>query len=298
MPLARDTEGIPKDLEDYIEAHWPGNLLEVSKDEKNRIFSLLETAPGPTPWYSTRYPPLKSASGETLRWSLGSHSHRGVVLTSSLSDKNIVMALGHESTIISLDDRRFVVHFLAGSPEKPIATRFLLYDSTTLARFKDSFWELRKIRQENKETQLGVLSKTKPLSSFDIPAGLEPGTRNFVFPSNLKFVEEILALGLISRYKGGIYFMWPKQEKLSVASLDWFNEGDWDFGYQWITSIKRDPKTGNILGEGFRMGIFVLDPTGNRLLGWIVRDPFFRHGELFGTEGTGYFVYSNQEKSR
>ena len=298
MPFARDTEGVTQELEEYLEARWPGNLLEVSVDEKNRIISLLETAPGPAFWYSIRYPHLKSASGETLQWVLGCHSHRGVVLTSSPSDKTIFMALDMYSTVISLDDKRFIAQFLVGPPEKPIATRFLLYDSTTLEGFKDSLWELRKIRKNNREAQPGAFSKTKPLCSFDIQAGLEPGTRNFVFPSDLGSEEEILALSTVSTFNDGIYILRPREGKLSLAYLDWFNDGGWDFGYQWITCVTRDPDTGNIVGEGFRMGVFVLDPTGDRLLGWIVRSPFFRHGELFGTMGTEYYRYSNDEKPR
>jgi hypothetical protein len=53
----------------------------------------------------------------------------------------------------------------------------------------------------------------------------------------------------------------PKEASFRLYPQDWFNTADFDFGYQWITRIARDPQTGRVRGEGFRMNSFELDDT-------------------------------------
>ena len=44
-----------------------------------------------------------------------------------------------------------------------------------------------------------------------------------------------------------------------------FNRGDFDFGYQWITRVARDPKSRHIVGDGIRITPFRLDASGRKL---------------------------------
>ena len=46
---------------------------------------------------------------------------------------------------------------------------------------------------------------------------------------------------------------------------DWFNKGDADFGYQWITRAIRNPKTNLIEGQGIRISEFILDDTNRQI---------------------------------
>ena len=55
----------------------------------------------------------------------------------------------------------------------------------------------------------------------------------------------------------------------------WFNEGNYDFGYQWITRVERNKKTGRIVGEGIRLGNFELDSTSTQIGRWLEQDVFY-----------------------
>lgn len=53
----------------------------------------------------------------------------------------------------------------------------------------------------------------------------------------------------------------PASGTLQLYPLDWFNDGRVDLGYQWVTRVARDPKTGRIHGDGIRIGPFSLDES-------------------------------------
>ncbi len=50
----------------------------------------------------------------------------------------------------------------------------------------------------------------------------------------------------------------------------WWNEGNFDFGYQWITRVAREPATGNLAGDEIRFEPFIMDPE-RELIGWVYR---------------------------
>lgn len=62
--------------------------------------------------------------------------------------------------------------------------------------------------------------------------------------------------------------MKPSENMIEVLPMDWWNHGDYDYGYEWASKIARDPKTGNVVGEGVRILPFLLDKSGN-FLGWM-----------------------------
>lgn len=64
--------------------------------------------------------------------------------------------------------------------------------------------------------------------------------------------------------------------QLEVIPQDWFNGGGYDYGYQWITRVDREPATGRIVGEAIRLGRFRLDPSGRQIDKWLHSDPFYR----------------------
>jgi len=54
----------------------------------------------------------------------------------------------------------------------------------------------------------------------------------------------------------------------------WFNAGGYGVGYQWITRVQRGTRSGQIVGEGVRLGAFRLDPSGTQIEEWLDRDNF------------------------
>jgi len=69
-------------------------------------------------------------------------------------------------------------------------------------------------------------------------------------------------------------FDWSKRQ-VEVFRQDWFNHGNYDFGYQWITRIVRRPD-GVIVGDGIRLGSFELDSSNCQIKRWLSEDPFYR----------------------
>jgi len=67
-------------------------------------------------------------------------------------------------------------------------------------------------------------------------------------------------------FKGGQVTVFPQR---------WFNEGSYDFGYQWITRVQREPASGRIVGEGIRLGNFRLDRSATQVEEWLHRDAFY-----------------------
>jgi hypothetical protein len=63
--------------------------------------------------------------------------------------------------------------------------------------------------------------------------------------------------------------------RVEVLPQDWFNQGNYDFGYQWIIRVARRTD-GTIVGDGIRLGSFELDETNRRVKNWVTRDPFYR----------------------
>jgi len=66
-----------------------------------------------------------------------------------------------------------------------------------------------------------------------------------------------------------------KGGQVTVLPQRWFNEGSYDFGYQWITRVQREPASGRIVGEGIRLGNFRLDRSATQVEEWLHRDAFY-----------------------
>ena len=103
-----------------------------------------------------------------------------------------------------------------------------------------------------------------------VPAAVKAGLNRFVFPPPLKTLPEVLMLGDNASIAGtgmkrSIYCMRPNDGNIEVLPQDWFNLGNFDFGYQWITKVVRDPDSGRICGTGIRLKSFILDENGRQV---------------------------------
>jgi hypothetical protein len=69
-----------------------------------------------------------------------------------------------------------------------------------------------------------------------------------------------------------VYLLSPVEGHIEVLPLDWWNDGDHDFGYEWIQRITIDPTTGNLIGDGKGALPFLMDSKSGRLLEYFKRD--------------------------
>src|SRR5262249_39298297 len=128
-----------------------------------------------------------------------------------------------------------------------------------------------------REQTLGVA----PLPSsehWEFSCQLDAETHLFPLPYNWSCFEETLVLADHAEPKENqaaraiFAFDW-NTHRVRVFPQDWFNTGDYDLGYQWITRVWRC-SDGGIMGEGIRLGRFELDRTNRYVKTWLILNPF------------------------
>ena len=98
-----------------------------------------------------------------------------------------------------------------------------------------------------------------------LPAGRAPG-RYVARAASTDLEVLLLADGPSPREAATSIYVWRLASgSIDVIPLSWFREDTHDLGYEWITRVMRDPATGHILGDGFRLAPFELDAEGRLL---------------------------------
>ena len=105
------------------------------------------------------------------------------------------------------------------------------------------------------------------------------GRQDIELPHDWSQFGETLVLASTGTYGLGpsnaiFAFDWLSN-RVEIFPQDWFNQGDYDFGYQWITRVARR-SDGSIVGDGIRLGKFELDETFRQVKTWMEEDPFYR----------------------
>lgn len=115
---------------------------------------------------------------------------------------------------------------------------------------------------------------------WQFSSSLEFGTHSFSIPHDWSRFGETLVLANYAESNGydkmarAIFaFDWQKR-RVEIFPQDWFNLGNYDFGYQWITRVARQ-KDGSIVGDGIRLGTFELDATNRQVKKWHAQDAFY-----------------------
>ena len=120
------------------------------------------------------------------------------------------------------------------------------------------------------DAPLGVASTVPPIEEIAIREGLGAGRRRFHgyrsrFADGL---DEVLLLGKGpsgSPAAASIYVWRPGAGEVEVFPQGWFTEDAFDLGYEWITRVVRDPRSGRFAGDGIRISAFVLAEDGRTL---------------------------------
>jgi hypothetical protein len=236
--------------------------------EFERHETILGKAPGPSPWYVRAGRPAPESRRGRLEWAAAGDqppSNGKMMLRTKEGERLALFSM--YCYVLPLPGHRFLVwhherlqSIVRGSERRVLS--FHLIDADRLEPFED----VGRACQEMEEGKIPALVRAGELCWFTIPTHLEGGRRTFEYPEALRDVEEILVL---ASSPAKIFDLKPKESVLEVFPQDWFNDGPWDFGYQWITRVARDPKTGKIVGDGIRIGRFVLDATNRNVEEWL-----------------------------
>lgn len=236
----------------------------------NRLRALVAEAPGPSPWYYSERSIIPSEIGP-LKWQ---HlTGEGCVALVDAQGRWRLL-LGHYSYAMALSLSRMVVWYEAPETGAEAGVRIFLLEFSGLSPLEKSSVPVHP-RGSARRTTFGterILFDGVPLASRMIPISLKPGLNQFSFPIPFKTLPEMLVLADNSwilktdaTTNQSIYCLRPDKDEVEVLPQDWFNNGEYDFGYQWITKVARDSHSGRIVGTGMRLRSFVLDGSGRRI---------------------------------
>jgi hypothetical protein len=211
---------------------------------------------------------------------------------SLVSPDQIVLAIADfECYVQAVAEHRLVVWRSEERGEGPELERWLnfeLYDADQLTPL------------DNVEARCAELGRAKRfcahsgrLGSLVLTAAMTDGEHHLEIPEALQdlgvlhFLVHVTAESqLTSGFDQMRLCIWSLDTSsglLTVVPQDWFNEGPYDFGYQWVTRVAQDPVTSQIVGEGIRLGLFRLDASARQVERWLHQYVFYhpdpRRGE-------------------
>ena len=247
----------------------------------------LADAPGPSPWYLRRPGlTLPSARGP-LRW-------RDLGAGGAGAGKSVLTDAGGAALLVvdfhcyvrPLTAPRFLIWHPeggGGGAENTASTsvRFRVFDADELTPITDIDAAVAAMRP----TGQIVAHRGREIASAVVPTSIPDGRNHVAFPDALHELNELLVLAhstsgaVQSNYHDQMHLrLWvirPREGIVDVIPQDWFNNGNFDFGYQWVTRVARDPKTGRIVGEGVRLpAAFILSRNCRRVSRWLRANPF------------------------
>lgn len=257
--------------------------VHFMKDIKT-IQNFLSDIPGPSPWYLVSKGPkfdnfeTEWMDGEKFtksKWT-GRQNKNYTGKTVFLLDNSVKMIFDFQYYVQKIDKTKFLVWY--EQTDKKIATadlsiHLLIVDILKLQTINQPDEIVTMLNQNNKVGFIGEV-----VSKLTVKTTLDFGAHKLLAPVEFKNLGEILilaktnAVGQESNYWDkmslSLFILNFKSESLEIIPQDWFNKGSFDFGYQWPTRIKKEESTGDIYGDGIRIGAFRLSKNKKDIEHW------------------------------
>lgn len=239
---------------------------------RSRVERLLKTAPGPSPWYLRTFGPrIQTACGEGKWVEIGSGTHAGGEILLRAGG-NVLAIIPMYNWVSAIDPHTLLIWSQAGGTKGNTApVHVAAVDCRRLVPLDDP----RRGCMDTPPSGTPVIT-SGIIAEVDIPT-VEIGCHQIDFPSPISSCGEILILAHssgVDHSDGAIeniclVIVRPEHGTVELIPQDWFNKGPLDFGYQWITRVARDLKTGHIVGDGIRIGTFMLDKSCRNVRKWL-----------------------------
>jgi hypothetical protein len=252
---------------------------------KRKMMKIEPTTPGPSPWY-LRAPWARINTPEGL-WTWDFYDDPNLSGLSRLLSphRETVLFVDFHCYIQPLPDSRLLVWYEIGRQEydkdEIPKIEFTIIDLVALKPFRDDLEIAREIR--SKKERFRFEGGTPRI--YDFSTTVHEGVHRISPPPEFTGLPEVLVLADFGPKEAAsnhwdkmcraIFAFDFKAEQVTVLPQQWFNEGNYDFGYQWITRVQREPKSGQIVGEGIRLGNFKLDQSGTQIQEWLHQDVFY-----------------------
>jgi hypothetical protein len=241
---------------------------------------VLSSAPGPSPWYLKNAKALISQTHGKLSWV---EIEEGNVALKT-EDNETVAIIGMYCYVLPLSAERFLIWFeeskeSKGSIVSSKSITLILINVNQLKKLSELGESLSDLKNKVKRYSLKrAIVFGGEIASATLQTNHDKGMYEFDFPNGLNEINELLILADSGNLQGQIdlrlMIVHPQQGNFEVFPQKWFNDGPYDFGYQWVTRVAREPITNRVLGEGIRLGYFVLDQTNNHVEKWLEKDLF------------------------
>lgn len=247
------------------------------------IQDFLSDVPGPSPWYLAAMGP--NIEGYKTDWLDGekfTKLKRTGKQNKSFTGKTVLLIndrprliLDFQCYVQKMEDNNLLIWYEQTDDKtaENLEIRILLIDLNKLEDIDSPDNIAEKLNQNNKVGFIGQV-----ISEFSIDKNLDFGIHDIEVPNDLKEIDEFLIFaksvsnGQESNYWDkmslALYIVNFKEHKVEIVPQDWFNNGNFDFMYQWPTRVKREPKTNRIFGDGFRIGGFKLTKNNRQIKKW------------------------------
>lgn len=236
---------------------------------------LLATAPGPSPWYLDLPGSRLQSARRPLVWQ-ALRSDKPFIGKTALTDADAhaLAVLGMYCWVKPLAEGRMLCWWHEDDPTlgevgRNRLLRIVLVDLGRLEPIAD----LAATCTAMDDGDLRAHIPAGIVASTTLGAGFDAGSYDHELPPAMRSLDELIILDA----QGGLRLLVidPAAGRFEVFPQDWFNEGNFDVGYQWVTRLVRDRATGVIVGDGIRLGAFALDESNRRIARWYVQDPFY-----------------------
>jgi hypothetical protein len=229
--------------------------------------------PGPSPW-SLRKGVFLKIQQDSFSWKFDESSELSGISRLINSFGKSVLILDFSCYVQQVRDH-FVLIWHEHTVDKRDAgnnsIEFYLLDLSQLEEFEDGV----KSAEEFRKRKIAIGFKDRGLiAEYHTPI-LSPGHHAIEeSPSEFADLGEILVLAdfVDDERKSNFYDTMCRaiycfdfcNRGVEVFPQDWFNNGSFDFGYQWITQVARR-RDGRLCGNGIRISPFLLDDTNRNL---------------------------------
>jgi len=228
---------------------------------------------GPSPWAWRDRSHVMGESRYRFR-DLGEEGDLSGVTTVLNEQDQVILLLDFNLYARFLDDGRVLLWWEDGDKDqKEIA--FASFAFSSLKPIEDPVDSATRMR-----TEKAKIAGLDGIAIHRFHCFLGAGSHSVSAPTEWKDFEETLVLadhapgsnGYDVMHRALFVFDWITS-RVTVIPQDWFNNGKYDFGYQWVARIART-KSGRLIGEGIRLGTFELDDSGREVKRWLSQNPF------------------------
>ena len=240
------------------------------------------SVPGPSPWYlRAPWAPLRTSQGT---WTWGFYDGpklAGLSYLKSPSGKAVLL-LDFNLYVLPLPKDRILLWYESGREREaspPARITFLILALDGLRPLAD----LNAVADEMRTKKDRIIFEGGDPFVYEFSSNVSEGIHTLAPPPPFLELPELLVLADYGPEGGNhfdkmfraIFAFDFKANRVTVIPQRWFNEGTYDFGYQWITRVQREEKTGQIVGEGIRLSNFRLDQSGTQIQEWLHKDVFY-----------------------